>query len=87
VDTVTVEVNVSRARTDGPPVPGAIFVFTAGKPVMYALPVTSTPIELGRESMPAGMATIRRCRAPRASRTRRHVAIADLESRNGVDRQ
>ncbi len=86
MDTVTVEVNVSRARTDGPPVPGAIFVFTAGKPVMYVLPVTSTPIELGRESMPAGMAidpsmSRRHARISFADNTWR---IADLGSHNGT---
>ncbi|MDQ3340582.1 MAG: sigma 54-interacting transcriptional regulator [Myxococcota bacterium] len=86
MDTVTVEVNVSRARTDGPPVPGAIFVFTAGKPVMYALPVTSVSVELGRESMPAGMAI-----DPSMSRRHARIAcedgtwrIADLGSHNGT---
>jgi DNA-binding NtrC family response regulator len=86
VDTVTVEVNVSRARIDGPPVPGAVFVFTAGKPVLRTLPITSTPIELGRESLPAGTAI-----DPAMSRKHARIAfengtwrITDLGSHNGT---
>jgi DNA-binding NtrC family response regulator len=85
VETVTVEVNVSRERADGPPVPGAVFVFTAGRPVIYTLPIASA-IELGRESMPGGMPV-----DPAMSRKHARIAfeagtwtITDLGSHNGT---
>ena len=86
MDTLTVEVNVSRAHAEGTPVPGAVVVFTAGKPVIGTLPITSTPIELGRESMPE-LTPI----DPSMSRQHARIAyeggtwrITDLCSRNGT---
>ena len=86
MDTLTVEVNVTRARAEGPPVPGAVVVFTAGKPVIGTLPITSTPIELGREAMPESTPID-------PSMSRRHARISyeggtwritDLGSHNGT---
>src|SRR5688572_29569369 len=83
-DTVTVEVNVSRERADGPPVPGLVVVYTAGKALVRTIAVTATPLELGRDKMPADTPI-----DPAMSRRHARVAfdgawtVADLGSHNG----